>query len=508
MVNRTFDISKFRKSITKSIQGLGIGFNDPTDWVSTGNFALNYLISGDFNKGIPLGKVTVFAGESGCLPESAVVTIRSARRNFGIEEVQKLETSEIQTISVGELRELYYDGTVNIEISTPDGFVLITNWYDKGILPMVSITTASGQTTTCATNHLLQSASGQWVPADGVAVGDAVITHGADADAVVAIASADDAECYDFTVAHSNHRYWGDGFSSHNSGKSYICAGNVIKSAQSQGIFVVLIDSENALDEKWLNALGVNTSEEQLLKLNMAMIDDIARTISEFMKEYKTMDESARPKVLFVIDSLGMLLTPTDVNQFEAGEMKGDMGRKPKALTSLVRNCVNMFGSYNVGMICTNHTYASQDPYSPDPNISGGAGFIYASSIVVAMKKLKLKEDEDGNKISEVRGIRSGCKIMKTRYSKPFEDIEIKIPYDTGMNPNSGLFDLFEKKKIITKEGNRYAYVDQQGEIHKYYRKEWNANINGIMDLVMAEFHLIKSIVDPAVTEEDSIDEA
>ena len=56
---KAFDISKFRKDITKSIDGLGIGFNDPTDWISTGNHALNYLISGDFYKGVPLGKVTV-----------------------------------------------------------------------------------------------------------------------------------------------------------------------------------------------------------------------------------------------------------------------------------------------------------------------------------------------------------------------------------------------------------------------------------------------------------------
>ena len=62
---KPFDISKFRKDITKAIDGLSIGFNDPTDWVSTGNHALNYLISGDFGKGVPLGKVTVFAGESG-----------------------------------------------------------------------------------------------------------------------------------------------------------------------------------------------------------------------------------------------------------------------------------------------------------------------------------------------------------------------------------------------------------------------------------------------------------
>ena len=322
-MSKSFDISKFRKSITKSIDGLGIGFNDPTDWVGTGNYALNYLISGDFFKGIPLGKVTVFAGESGA-------------------------------------------------------------------------------------------------------------------------------------------------------GKSYICSGNIIKNAQKQGIYVILVDSENALDEKWLKDLGVDTSDDKLLKLNMAMIDDVAKTISEFMKEYKTMEAETRPKVLFVIDSLGMLLTPTDVNQFEAGEMKGDMGRKPKALTALVRNCVNMFGSYNVGMVCTNHTYASQDMFDPDDKISGGQGFVYASSIVVAMKKLKLKEDEDGNKVSDVLGIRSACKIMKTRYAKPFETVQVKIPYTTGMSPTSGLVDMFEKMGVLSKVGNKLAYTNKNtGEISAEFRKGW-----------------------------------
>lgn len=80
MATRPFDVSKFRKSITKSIEGLSIGFRDPTDWISTGNYALNYRISGDFKKGIPLGKVTVFAGQSGCLPETAVVRIKITKK--------------------------------------------------------------------------------------------------------------------------------------------------------------------------------------------------------------------------------------------------------------------------------------------------------------------------------------------------------------------------------------------------------------------------------------------
>jgi hypothetical protein len=220
-MSKPFDLSKFRKDITKSIEGLSIGFSDPTDWISTGNYALNYLISSDFKKGVPLGKVTVFAGESG-------------------------------------------------------------------------------------------------------------------------------------------------------SGKSFICSGNLVRNAQEQGIYVVLIDSENALDKTWLEALGVDTSEDKLLKLNLAMIDDVAKTISTFMKDYKAMAEDERPKVLFVVDSLGMLMSPTEVNQFDAGEMKGDMGRKPKALKALVTNCVNMFGSCNVGLVATNHSYASQDQYSPDPIVSGG----------------------------------------------------------------------------------------------------------------------------------------
>ena len=154
-MTKVFDATKFRKSITKSISGLGIGFNDPTDWISTGNYALNYLISGDFEKGIPLGKVSVLAGESGA-------------------------------------------------------------------------------------------------------------------------------------------------------GKSYIASGNIIKNAQDQGIFVILIDSENALDETWLQALKVDTDEKKLLKLSLSMVDDVAKTVSEFMKGYKEQhadNKETAPKVLFVIDS-------------------------------------------------------------------------------------------------------------------------------------------------------------------------------------------------------------
>jgi hypothetical protein len=204
-----------------------------------------------------------------------------------------------------------------------------------------------------------------------------------------------------------------------------------------------------------------------------------------------------------------MLLTPTDVDQFNKGDMKGDMGRKPKALTSLVRNTVNMIGSLNVGLVATNHTYASQDMFDPDDKISGGQGFIYASSIVVAMKKMKLKEDEDGNKISEVKGIRAGCKVMKTRYAKPFEGVQVKIPYETGMNPYSGLVDLFEKKNLLQKDGNRLKHVNAKGEETKQYRKEWERNEGGCLDAIISNWNDVpeSTIDETTIADADTVTE-
>ena len=408
-------------------------------------------------------------------------------------------------VTVGELRDLYNSNLYNIEINTPDGYQPVVNWYDKGKLRMVRIVTNTGRTTECAYNHLLEVETSKishadpkgagmvcgvvWRASIDVKVTDQILTESGFETVVYTECFNHSKECFDFTVDHENHRYWGDGFSSHNSGKSFIASGNLARNAQQAGHFVVLIDTENALDSDWLHALGVDTSDSKLLKINAAMIDDVAKIITDFMKDYKSQYASVprddRPKVMFIVDSLGMLLTPTDVNQFEAGELKGDMGRKPKALNALVRNCVNMFGEWDIGLVVTNHSYASQDMFDPDDKITGGQGFVYASSIVLAMRKLKLKEDEEGNKTTEVKGIRSQIKCMKTRYNKPFETVEIKIPYETGMNPYSGLLDMFEAKGLLVKDGNKLKYTHLDGTEHKWFRKQIT---DDVLDVIMGEF--------------------
>lgn len=356
MTNRAFDVSKFRKNLTKAVPGMSTGFNDPRDWISTGNYCLNYLMSGDFTRGVPLGKVTMFAGESGA-------------------------------------------------------------------------------------------------------------------------------------------------------GKSFVASGNLVKNAQAQDILPVILDTENALDEDWLKALGIDTDPEKLMRFGVSMVDEVAKFISEFMKAYKDeygdLPYEEQKKIMFVVDSVGMLLTPTDINQFEGGDLKGDMGRKAKALTALIKNTVNRIAPHPVGLVVTNHTYASQDMFDPDDKITGGAGFVYASSMVVAMKKLKLKVDADGNKTSQVHGIRAACKIMKTRYSKPFESVQVEIPYTTGMNPYSGLVELFEARGFLKKEGNKLSYTMLNGDIVKEFRKQYTGEV---LDKVMQDVIARGQELAYTGTEEDIID--
>jgi hypothetical protein len=122
------------------------------------------------------------------------------------------------------------------------------------------------------------------------------------------------------------------------------------------------------------------------------------------------------------------------------------------------------------------------------------------------MKKLKLKEDDDGNKISEVRGIRAACKIMKTRYAKPFESVQVKIPYETGMNPYSGLTDLVEAKGMLKKEGNSLVYTTVDGEVIKKFRKGWERNDDGCLDVIMKEITSNPHAISSQATVEETVE--
>jgi hypothetical protein len=58
------------------------------------------------------------------------------------------------------------------------------------------------------------------------------------------------------------------------------------------------------------------------------------------------------------------------------------------------------------------------------------------------------------------------------------------------MDPCSGLYDLFERKGLIFKDGGRFAYIDLDGVLHKHTKAEWASNQDNILGKIMEEFDI------------------
>lgn len=413
-----------------------------------------------------------------------------------------------EELTVQELKELYESGSYDIEIDSPDGWQEITRWVNKGPMHMFEII-LDGLGTKCSYNHMLQLVSGEWKIAAEIEEGDILCTNEGDKVVISVNDLGYEEECYDFTVDHPNHRYYGDGIVSHNTGKSFFASGSVVRNCQEMGIIPILIDTENALDEEWLQSLGVDTSPEKLMKFNLAKVNDMATVVNEFItwykSEYDKVDPADKPSFMFILDSLGMTITDNEEKQFTQGDMKGDMGLKAKQLNSFIRNSVHMISEHNIGIIATNHTYASQDMFSPEDKVSGGRVLEYGSSILVAMQK---KKEKDGGRVT---GINSRCKVLKSRYGKPFIVADVIIDFEKGVNPYSGLIDFFVEIGVLTQGGAYVTYITKNGEELKDYKSKFK---NEWLDIVIDEFDYekyslkSKQLAEKQLAEEiDSIEE-
>jgi RecA/RadA recombinase len=294
------------------------------------------------------------------------------------------------------------------------------------------------------------------------------------------------------------------------SGKSYIASANIIKWCQHNDVWPVLVDTENALDKSWMEPLGVDTSEDAMDKFLGATVDDVSKFVGEIIDQYKERNDDKpykeRDKMCIIVDSLGMLITPNQERQFMEGDQKGDMGIKAKQVTAMLRVLISKIGAQRIGIILTNHVYNSQDKYTPD-QIAGGMMVEFSTSLLIQMNKWMLKEDDDGKETKEITGIRTTVVVRKSRYAKPFEKVKINIPYEYGMDPYSGLFELFEKKGIIQGAGSWFSYTSPAtGEIFKFQGKsvkKWKAAMDQIME-EWDKFHEPKGAKNLGFDETDS----
>lgn len=252
------------------------------------------------------------------------------------------------------------------------------------------------------------------------------------------------------------------------SGKSFLAC-NIMREAQKQGAYIVVLDSENALDSDFVQKLGVDTSKDYAY-VAVNTIPEVQKVISTFITGYKKEyeDDEDAPQVLFVIDSLDMLMTETEEENFAKGVTKGDQGQRNKQLKAMLRQFVQAIKQHNMAMVITAQVYKNQDVLNGEGLWIVSDAIKFSLSQIAMLTKLKLRSGDAQSR--EVSGIRMKVEGYKTRFTKPFQTVTIEVPYDTGMDPYNGLLDVAVETGIIEKKGSRYSV---RGQDQSWYSKDF-----------------------------------
>lgn len=217
-------------------------------------------------------------------------------------------------------------------------------------------------------------------------------------------------------------------------GKSFVCL-NVAREAQKKGYDVIYCDTEGAIDKSSAIKFGIDANKVRYQPIKtVTEFQTFVANLLELVKKAKA--SGANPKILLILDSLGMLSTDKELRDAIEGKNAADMGAKAKELRKLFRVITLDLTAAKIPLVCTNHVYAGGG-YIPTKESSGGDGPIFAMSVISFLSKAQLKE---GNSTTKT-GIIVTSNLKKSRFTIP-EPVKFHISFLNGMNPYVGLQDF------------------------------------------------------------------
>jgi RecA/RadA recombinase len=234
-------------------------------------------------------------------------------------------------------------------------------------------------------------------------------------------------------------------------------------------------ESEGAITKEDIESRGIDS--KRIFIIPVATVEDFRTQAVRILDKYIEAKKESRPRMLFVLDSLGMLSTNKEVKDTTEGKDVKDMTR-----TQLIKGAFRILtlklAQAKVPMILTNHVYAVFDMYSPS-EIGGGSGVKYAASTIVILNKRKEKED------GQLVGLNIRANLYKSRLTKTGAEVSVLIRHDTGLQRYYGLVDIAEKCGVFKKDSTRLVLPDGRKvfgtqinrDPEKYFTKE-------ILDLI------------------------
>jgi RecA/RadA recombinase len=277
-------------------------------------------------------------------------------------------------------------------------------------------------------------------------------------------------------------------------GKTFLAI-SVCRNAQKKGYTPIYLDSESAIDLDQVSKLGADPNN--FIIKQVTTVSEVSIFIARTCKSILDMPEEERPKVIFVLDSLGNLTSDKELNDTIDGNDKRDMTRA-QAVKALFRTNATALGKIQAPFIVNAHIYRTQDLFAKTV-VSGGSGINFNASVTLLLSTSKL-DDKQSDKIAENKvgdfvktGVVVTAKPEKSRFTIP-QKVRFQIPFFKAPNPYVGLESyitwensgIMRGKLITEKEYNKLSDLeknlccemnDSEGKLCYAYPKETSKSI-------------------------------
>lgn len=209
-------------------------------------------------------------------------------------------------ISISEIKQLLNDG-YQVEVDSPDGWVGVNFFIDKGYWEEYELTTENGLVVKCNENHLFKTPIG-WMSAKEIISLQNTKNYFAHVATINGVSkcfiekTGKSIPIVDINVNHDNHRYYTNGVESHNTGvgKSlFMCHHAAACLSENYNVLYVTLEmSEEKIAER-IDANLLNLSMDDLKKLPKDMYDSRMKRLKDrikgklIIKEYPTASANA-----------------------------------------------------------------------------------------------------------------------------------------------------------------------------------------------------------------------
>lgn len=259
-------------------------------------------------------------------------------------------------------------------------------------------------------------------------------------------------------------------------GKSFVSMQAAVES-QKKGYGVFIVDTEHAIDDNYMEAVGVDIHNDLFFYHDVKSLEAGKRVITDFINTYRE-NKDELPPFLILVDSMDQLKTKSHVEKSEKGEVHNDQGQHAKQLKQFAADIGHEIKSLDIFAVMTKQPYKNQDPIMSkvQPYIITEA-MRYPFSQIVLLTNRRVKD----KKTRSVEGIELKVFAEKTRFCKPFQSCAIDVPYASGINPYSGMLEAAEELGVVTKSGYSYVYKE-----NKFQKKNADPYLEQILEELIA----------------------